>query len=511
MLFRSDEFVSSLKENQANTLDGVQYAVFGCGDRNWANTYQRIPKFIDEQLELKGAVRLSETGYGDASDDFEGEYEKWTTALWPNLAKALNIEVNNNEQESSSITMNFVSDVSDTPLARTHHAFTSIVKRNVELQHLDSGRSTRHIELSLPEGITYQEGDHLGVLPQNPTKLVERVLRRFQLNGQDYVNLTGDSGKAAHLPTEKPVKLEELLSNYVEFQEPASRSQIRALATHTVCPPHVIELEALLVDSTYKQEILNKRITMLDLVEKYLACEIPFERFLALLPPLKARYYSISSSPLHNEGEASITVSVVRGKAMSGNGEYKGIASNYLAERSQGDKMACFIHTPQSNFQLPKQTENPIIMIGPGTGIAPFRGFIQARRGLKQQGKTLGTAHLYIGCRNPEHDYLYQEELVQAEQEGLVTLHTAFSRCPGQEKTYVQNRLAENAQEILPLLNEGGHLYICGDGSKMAPDVERTLIESYMQIYQATKEESTKWLQSLEENGRYAKDVWAGA
>lgn len=272
------DFVSWLKESEGNTLDGVHYAIFGCGDRNWANTYQRIPIFIDERLEQKGAVRLSETGYGDASDDFEGDYEKWTEALWPNLAKTLNIEVNRNDRVVSSITMNFVSDVSGTPLARTHHAFTSIVKRNFDLQHVDSGRSTRHIELTLPEGIHYQEGDHLGVLPQNPSELVERVLSRFNLKGQDYVNLTGDSGKAAHLPTGKPVKLEELLSNYVEFQEPATRSQIRALATYTVCPPHIKELEDLLLDSTYKQEILNKRITMLDLIEKYLACEIPFER-----------------------------------------------------------------------------------------------------------------------------------------------------------------------------------------------------------------------------------------
>ncbi|KWW21813.1 NADPH--cytochrome reductase [Peribacillus simplex] len=507
----ADDFVSALKESEDGSLDGVRYAIFGCGDRNWATTYQRIPTYIDDRLEQSGAIRLSKTGYGDASDDFEGDYENWTDALWPNLASAFSIEVNTDDRETSSITMNFVSDVSGTPLARTHHAITSIVKRNVELQHADSGRSTRHIELALPDGVEYQEGDHLGVLPQNPAELVERVLSRFDLNGQDYIKLTGDSGKAAHLPTEIPVKLAEVLSNYVELQEPATRSQIRALAAHTVCPPHVKELEALLDDGTYKREILGKRMTMLDLVEKYLACEIPFAGFLALLPPLKARYYSISSSPLHKEGQASITVSVVRGDAWSGNGEYKGVASNYLAGRAEGDKVACFIHTPQSNFQLPNQPGKPIIMIGPGTGIAPFRGFIQARRALKEKGETLGAAHLYFGCRNPEHDFLYQEELVQAEQDGLVTLHTAFSRCEGQEKTYVQNRLAENAQDILPLLTEGGHLYICGDGSKMAPDVERTLIESYRQFQQTTQQEASVWLQSLEENGRYAKDVWAGA
>jgi len=507
----ADAFVSWLNETEEGTLNDVRYAVFGCGDHNWATTYQRIPTFIDEQMEQKGAHRLSNTGHGDASDDFEGDYEKWSEALWQNLAKELNIELHPNGEESSSITMNFVSDVSDTPLARTHHAFTSVVSRNIELQHVESGRNTRHIELTLPEGVDYQEGDHIGVLPRNPSALVERVLSRFNLNGQDYVQLTGDPGKAVHLPTENPVNLKELLSNYVEFQEPATRSQIRALASHTVCPPHVLELEELLEDGTYKREILGKRITMLDLVEKYLACEIPFEGFLLLLPALKARYYSISSSPLYKEGEASITVSVVRGEAWSGNGEYKGIASNYLAERSEGDKIACFISTPQSNFQLPDATETPIVMIGPGTGIAPFRGFIQARRILKEKGETLGAAHLYFGCRNPEHDFLYQAELEKAEQDGIVTLHTSFSRCPGKEKTYVQHRLSESAEDILPLLKDGGRLYICGDGGKMAPDVERTLVECYMNFYQTRQEEAAAWLGSLEEDGRYAKDVWAGA
>ncbi|WP_299744594.1 bifunctional cytochrome P450/NADPH--P450 reductase [Rossellomorea sp. y25] len=507
----ADAFVSWLKETEEGTLNNVRYAVFGCGDHNWATTYQRIPTFIDEQMEQKGAHRLANTGHGDASDDFEGDYEKWSDELWPNLAKELNIELHQNGEDSSSITMNVVSDVSDTLLARTHHAFTSVVSRNIELQHEESGRNTRHIELTLPEGVDYQEGDHIGVLPRNPGVLVERVLSRFNLNGEDYVQLTGDPGKAVHLPTEKPVNLKELLSNYVEFQEPATRSQIRALAAHTVCPPHVMELEALLGDETYKREILGKRITMLDLVEKYLACEIPFEAFLLLLPALKARYYSISSSPLYKEGEASITVSVVRGAAWSGNGEYKGIASNYLAERSEGDKVACFISTPQSNFQLPDETETPIVMIGPGTGIAPFRGFIQARRILKEKGETLGAAHLYFGCRNPQHDFLYQEELEKAEQDGIVTLHTAFSRCPGKEKTYVQHRLVESAEDILPLLKDGGRLYICGDGGKMAPDVEHTLVESYMHFYQTTREEAAAWLGSLEEDGRYAKDVWAGA
>ncbi|WP_377890463.1 bifunctional cytochrome P450/NADPH--P450 reductase [Alkalihalobacillus sp. R86527] len=507
----ADKFVQWLEEMEEGEVNGVQYAVFGCGDRNWANTYQRIPSLIDEQLAQKGATRIAETGFGDASDDFEGDFEKWEETLWEPLADAMNIELSETNSENSAISMSFVSGVSDTPLARTHHAVTAIINRNVELQHTESGRSTRHIELMLPDGVSYKEGDHVGILPQNSDEMVNRVLERFSLRGHDHVLLTGDSGKAAHLPTDKPVKLQELLSSYVELQDPATRSQIRTLAAHTICPPHVTELEQLLEDSTYKSEVLEKRVTMLDLVEHYLACEIPFERFIALLPPLKARYYSISSSPLYKEREASLTVSVVRDAAWNGNGEYKGVASNYLATREFGDKVACFINTPQSNFQVPEDMETPMVFIGPGTGVAPFRGFIQHRREMKKRGVNLGEAHLYFGCRNPEHDFLYQEELEEAENEGLVTLHTAFSRCPGQPKTYVQHRLSENTVNILPLLTEGGRLYICGDGSKMAPEVEQTLIESYASFYNKTEQEAIKWLETLEKDGRYAKDVWAGA
>jgi len=231
-----------------------------------------------------------------------------------------------------------------------------VVSDNRELLHEESGRSTRHIEVSLPAGVSYREGDHIGVLPENPPALIERVLERFALNGDDYVQLNRGSSTTSHLPSGMPVKISELLANHVEMQEPATRAQIRALAATTVCPPHVVELEALLEDTTYKNEVLTKRLTMLDLVESYMACEIPFGQFLSLLPALKPRYYSISSSPSHHEGKASLTVSVVRGASWSGKGEYAGIASNYLAGRSTGDKIACFIHTPQSNFQLPERS-----------------------------------------------------------------------------------------------------------------------------------------------------------
>ncbi|NHN34444.1 bifunctional cytochrome P450/NADPH--P450 reductase [Paenibacillus agricola] len=504
------EFVQWLGNVEPGELNGVRYAVFGCGDLNWKNTYQEIPRFIDDQLAAKGATRLTTRGEGDASGDFEKEVEDWRGGLWPNVMEAFGLKVNDKaEKEGNNLTVQFVSGFMDTPLAETYEAIQATVVANRELQEAGSGRHTRHLEIKLPQGLAYQEGDHLGVLPHNHKDLVDRVLRRFQLNSNDHLVLSATGRSVAHLPLGRPVRLGELLGQTVELQEAVTRVQLRELAAFTVCPPHRRELEALLEEEAYKNHVLKKHITMLDLLDKYEACELPFERFLELLPPLKARYYSISSSPRLQPEQASITVAVVHEPARNGEGAYKGVASNYLAELAVHDAVAIFVRTPDSGFQLPEHPETPVIMIGPGTGVAPFRGFLQARQALKNEGKPLGPAHLYFGCRNAS-DHIYRDEMEQFEQEGLVTLHSAFSRMDGQPKTYVQHLLQQNPEELIQLLEQGGHLYICGDGSKMAPAVEAALQAIYEQVHSVGEQESSRWLNRLLAEGRYAKDVWAG-
>lgn len=504
-------FVEWIEHADANEFKGVRFAVLGCGDHNWASTYQRIPRLIDEQLSSRGAERLSPLGESDASGDFEKQVGDWTEQLWPDLARTMGLKLNtSSNSERSSLSVQFVSGLAVTPLADTYDAHVAEVLENRELHDAGSERSTRHLEIKLPEGITYKEGDHLGILPQNPPELVERVLRRYGFTGTEHLVLDASGRSAAHLPLHQPVNLYDLLSHSVELQEAATRAQLREMAAYTVCPPHKKELEALLDESVYIDEVRNKRISMLDYLVKYEACELPFERFLELLPSLKARYYSISSSPRVLPDQASITVSVVRAPAWSGQGEYKGIASNYLANLKPGDEIVIFTRTPESGFQLPEDTQVPVIMVGPGTGVAPFRGFIQARHVLKEQGQELGEAHLYFGCRNPEHDYLYKNELEAAQQEGLVELHTAFSRVNGEEKCYVQHLMRDDARHLIPLLEKGAHLYICGDGSKMAPDVEATLQQAYAEIHGKSAQEAADWLDQLQQEGRYAKDVWTG-
>ncbi|MFB0637063.1 bifunctional P-450/NADPH--P450 reductase [Bacillus rugosus] len=504
------QFVQWLQEIKPGELEGVHYAVFGCGDHNWASTYQYVPRFIDEQLAEKGATRFSERGEGDVSGDFEGQLDEWKNTMWADAIKAFGLELNENaDKERSTLSLQFVRGLGESPLARSYEAAHASIAENRELQSADSDRSTRHIEIALPPDVEYREGDHLGVLPRNSQTNVSRILHRFGLKGTDQVTLSASGRSAGHLPLGRPVSLQELLSYSVEVQEAATRAQIRELAAFTVCPPHKRELEDLTAEGVYQEQILKKRISMLDLLEKYEACNMPFERFLELLRPLKPRYYSISSSPRVNPEQASITVGVVRGPAWSGLGEYRGVASNYLAERKTGDDVVMFVRTPESRFQLPEDPETPIIMVGPGTGVAPFRGFLQARAALKREGKALGEAHLYFGCRN-DRDFIYRDELEQFEKDGIVTVHTAFSRKEGMPKTYVQHLMSGHAETLISILDRGGRLYVCGDGTKMAPDVEAALQKAYQSVHGTGEQEAQNWLKHLQDTGIYAKDVWSG-
>ena len=168
-----------------------------------------------------------------------------------------------------------------------------------------------------------------------------------------------------------------------------------------------------------------------------------------------------------------------------------------------------FVSKPESEFHLSEEVDVPMIMVGPGTGVAPFRGFLQARAVMKQRGLPLSEAHLFFGCRN-DSDFIYRQELEQYEREGIVKLHTAFSRAEGKPKTYVQHLMKENSEQLIHMLTNKGKLYVCGDGSQMAPAVEETLQQAYQEVQGATMQQAKDWLIQLQAEGRYVQDVWAG-
>src|SRR5262249_1496911 len=273
-------------------------------------------------------------------------FRTWYGSLWPTVATALGApsEAVSSTEAGHRYEVQVVTDVAvSSPFGADYAARPLRVLANRELHRKDgpnpSPRSTRHIEVSLPGGLSYRAGDYLGVLPRNPPELVQRVASRFNLTPETRVRIVNNSTSKTFLPVDETIDLSTLLGSYVDIQDVARRSQIQVLAEYTECPPERDALAALASDepdtvARYRTEILDKHLSVLDLLEKYRSVELPFNLYLEFLPQLKPRYYSISSSPLADAGRASVTVGVLDAPARSGEGHYRGVCSCYLAGRA---------------------------------------------------------------------------------------------------------------------------------------------------------------------------------
>jgi cytochrome P450 / NADPH-cytochrome P450 reductase len=292
--------------------------VFGCGNRQWARTYQAIPARVDAALAAAGATRVGVRGEADASGDFFGAFDAWYATLWADLAAALGKTVAQVD-EGPAVAVEVVTEGRAAVLRQDELRLGRLVA-NRELVDMTSplGRSKRHFEIELPEGVTYRAGDYLAVLPRNPAATVERAMLRFGFAPDTQVVLYRRTTTLTTLPTEYPIAIGELLAGYVELAQPATRAQVRELAAATRCPPERKALEALAEEEAYARDVLARRVSVLDLLERFAACELPFERFLAMLPPLRARSYSIASSPLWNDRRCALCVAIVDAPAMSG-------------------------------------------------------------------------------------------------------------------------------------------------------------------------------------------------
>ncbi|QBD78545.1 cytochrome P450 [Ktedonosporobacter rubrisoli] len=515
------KFCSWLKDAALaqDALKGVRYTVFGAGNREWASTFQAIPRLIDSKLEQHGAQRIYQRGEGDASDDFDGQFQSWYQPLWNQLAEVLDLDLGEDlaAQHPLYEVEVIAGEQPSNPFVASFGAQAMKVLTNRELHTKDgpmpSERSTRHIELEMPAGVTYRAGDHLGVVASNSQALAQRVASRFNFDSQTRIRLHQSDDRKTHLPIDEPVLVFDLLTNYVELQDVANRSQLKVLAEYTQCPPEKQKLLALAGNdeasaALYREEVLNKRKALIDLLEEFPACELPFKAFLGLLAPIRPRYYSISSSPLEQPGRCSITVGVVRGPARSGHGEFCGLCSNYLAQLPEGASIYGFIRDTKSAFRLPDESTTPLIMVGPGTGLAPYRGFLQERASQKRQGQQVGSSLLFFGCRHPQQDFIYEQELKSYEEQGLITLATAFSRLDKDRKVYVQDKIKAHGDEVWQLLQDGASIYVCGDASQMAPDVRRAFAAIYQEKTGKDAQTAEQWLNKLVSTNRYLVDVW---
>ncbi|MBW6438413.1 cytochrome P450 [Actinoplanes hulinensis] len=501
----------------AGALDGVRFAVLGNGNTQWA-TYQAYPKRVFEKLAAAGAEPVVERGETDASGDFDGMATTWLEGLWTALAAAYGTATAATTGPRYSVEV--LGEDQIRPAVVSGQAHPVMIMSVEELVGDPTGLwdftreaprpGVRAITVQLPEGVEYTAGDHLAVYAKNDPELVDWALHTLRVSRDLVIRLGQDGERPSGLPIGIPVTAGLLLTDFVELQEPATRGQIGVLAEHTQCPWTTRQLAVWTADApearqAYTDEILAKRVSVLSLLERFPAVELPFGVFLELVGTIRPRFYSISSSPAVDPSLVTITVGLVDGPSRTGNGRYRGMCSQYLARLSPGDVFYGHVRVPAPPFRLPADPATPMILIGPGTGFAPLRGFLQERALLPDRGP----AKLFYGCRHPEHDWLYREEMERWAADGVADLHLAFSAVPDHPHRFVQEALAEQGDAVWELLERGGHIYLCGDGARMAPAVRDELYGIFRRHTGGTAEQAESWLRSLEAVGRYQQDVFA--
>ncbi|GAA2699109.1 bifunctional cytochrome P450/NADPH--P450 reductase [Actinoplanes palleronii] len=504
-------------EIPAGALDGVTFAVLGNGNTQWA-TYQAFPKRVEAKLAAAGASPVVGRGETDAAGDFDGMATAWSERLWTALALAYG--ATSAAATGPRYTVEVLGEDQVRPAVVSGSAYPLMVEAIRELVGdadglWDFGREApragvKAITVRLPEGTTYQAGDHLAVYAKNDPELVDWALHTLRVAHDMVIRLGQDGDRRTGLPIGVPVTAGLLLTDFVELQEPATRSQLGALAEHTRCPWTTGQLAGWTADTAeageaYANEILAKRVSILALLERFPAIELPFAVFLELVGTIRPRFYSISSSPRVDPSAVTITVGLVDGPSRAGSGRYRGMCSRYLGGLTEGDVFYGHVRVPAPPFRPPADPATPMILIGPGTGFAPLRGFLQERALLD----TRGPSKIFYGCRHPDHDWLYREEMEQWAADGVADLHLAFSAVTGHPHRYVQEALSAAADQVWELLEAGAHVYLCGDGARMAPAVRGELAAIYRGRTGGTAEQADVWLRSLEAAGRYQQDVFA--
>lgn len=471
-----------LHSRKAPKLAGMGYAVLGLGDRSYDHFCQ-TGKDFDRRLEELGADRLLERA--DCDVDYADTAEAWLRRLTEALAAHAPAAPPASVKAAPSAD---TAESEGIPYSRKH-PFPATVLENRCLTGRGSAKEVRHVELSLEgSGLTYQPGDSLGVFPVNRPEAVTEVVTALGLDGEASV--------AA--PNGEEVPLTEALSRHYE---------IRLLA------PPVVAAWAELADSDELRGLAaeaNRQALraytegrdLIDLVRDYPAPGVSAAELVAALRPLQPRLYSLASSPSASPDEAHLTVGVLHYRS-HGRDRF-GVASNWIAGSvAEGDTLSVYVQ-PNPQFRLPADPSAPVIMVGPGTGVAPFRAFLEER---EEQGAD-GPNWLFFGEQHFRTDFLYQTDWQRWRREGLLDrIDLAFSR-DASERVYVQDRIRERASEVYQWLEAGAHVYVCGDAEAMAPAVHQALVTVFEREGGLSPEAASDWLKALQREKRYQRDVY---
>ncbi|MPY57351.1 cytochrome P450 [Streptomyces spongiae] len=484
-------------DSDTAAFDGT-YAVLGVGDRNWAATYQHVPTRYDDRLAELGGTRLMDRAAADASGDLGGTVRAFTAGLRTALLERYgdpDATAPSDEPTAAYEVRTLTGGPLDAVAAR-HDLVPMTVTEAYDLTAPGHPRTKRFVRLALPDGTTYRTGDHLTVLPVNDPLLVERVAGALGLDLDEVLDIR--SRRRDGIAVDRPLTARRLLTHHVGLQERPTAAQLSALAAANPCPPERAALSSLVDDPR----------TLVEVVEAYPALRgaLDWPDLLALLTPLRPRHYSVSSSPATDPGHVDLMVSLLEAPARSGNGTYSGVGSGYLHSVKPGETVLARIQPCREAFRIGHDDPAPVIMVAAGTGLAPFRGAIADRVARLASGTRLAPAVCYFGCDAPGADFLHADELRAAEAAGAVSLRPAFSAAPIDGAAFVQHRIAAEADEVWDLLEAGARVYVCGDGSRMAPGVR----EAFLALHgERAGGGSQEWLDSLVAEGRYVEDVYS--
>ncbi|WP_114495830.1 assimilatory sulfite reductase (NADPH) flavoprotein subunit [Fontibacillus phaseoli] len=479
-------FYEFLHSKRAPQLDGLRYSVLALGDMSYEFFCQTGKDFDKRLAELGGKQIVPRV---DCDVDFAEPAAEWMTQVLGVLAEGAGKNTAGADAASISAVSAVTGSDTEEEYSRSR-PFQAEVLENLNLNGRGSARETRHVEISLEgSNLQYEPGDSLGIYPENHPRLVDELIGAMGWNAEESVPVS-KNGDSQHLREallrnfEITVLTKPLLTQVAELTGNAGLQEL-------LRPDKAEELRA----------YLNER-DLLDLIQDHSLRGVPANQFISILRKIPPRLYSIASSLKATPDEVHITVRAVRYEA-NGRNRY-GVCSVQLAERLEpGASLPVFIqHNP--NFKLPENPDTPVIMIGPGTGVAPFRAFLSEREETGAPGKTW----LFYGDQHFSSDFLYQIEWQRWLKEGVLTrMDVAFSRDTDQ-KVYVQHRMLEKSRELYEWLQEGAIIYVCGDEKKMAHDVHAALATILEQEAGFSPEEAAEYLTRMQQQKRYQRDVY---
>ncbi|KAF8558373.1 hypothetical protein OG21DRAFT_1405560 [Imleria badia] len=572
--------------NGEHKLEGLKYVVFALGNKTYEH-YNAIGRNVDTELTKMGAVRIGERGEGDDDKSMEEDYLAWKDGMWEAFAEAMGVEEGQGgdspdftvtELDSHPSEKVYLGEYSVRALTKTkgiHDAknpYASPVSVSRELFKVSANRNCVHMEFNIEgSGITYQHGDHVGVWPSNPDVEVERLLCVLGLGDKKdtVINIDSLDPALAKVPFPVPTTYSAVLRHYIDISAVAGRQVLGVFSKFAPSPEAEAFLKKLSSDKEeYAAVVTNgcfklgevlqlaagNDISVFPTTDNTTVWSIPFDIIVSSIPRLQPRYYSISSSPKLHSTTIHVTAVVLKydsvPNSLSPARSVYGVGTNFLLNVKHavnGEPVTSLpsyaiegprgahkdetlykvpIHVRRSTFRLPTNPKSPVIMIGPGTGVAPFRGFVQervalARRTIEKNGPDAlndwGTVSLFYGCRKSTEDFLYSEEWPQyiEDLKGKFKLQCAFSREPPYKpdgsKIYVQDLIWDDRKNIADAILVGkGYIYICGDAKSMSKAVEEVLMRILGEAKGGSAEvEGAAEIKLLKERSRMLLDVWS--